>query len=126
MTKSHFKPFDETKAPHTFLVDAETVLRKRGKEYGHFLDLFDNTAKRMSMALKKKINPDDVARLMIELKLSRLDMGEYKEDTVLDIINYAALLGSLKFHMKDIEQPKKTIGSIDFSEVLNKTPGSND
>ncbi len=38
MKKYHFKPYDESKAPHTFLVQAETILRMRGKEYGLIAD----------------------------------------------------------------------------------------
>ena len=122
MKKYHFKPYDESKAPHTFLVQAETILRMRGKEYGHFLDLFNNTSQRMSMALGKEVSPYDVARLMIELKLSRLDQGEYKEDTIIDLINYAALLGSIKSHMEVTKD--NSIGSIDINEIMNKTPGA--
>ena len=118
MKKYRFKQYDETKSPASFLVQAESVLRSRGKEYGHFLDLFRNTARRMSMATGKELDPYDVARIMIELKLSRLDQGGYKEDTILDIINYCALAGSIKSHM-DIQEEKR--GNIDFSQILNVT-----
>lgn len=119
MTTYHFKPYDESKAPHTILVHAETILKMRGKEYGHFLQLFENTSKRMSLALGKEVNPYEVARLMIELKLSRLDEGNYKEDTIVDLINYCALAGSIKSHM-ETKPERKSAKDIDFSEILNR------
>ena len=117
--KYHFKPYDDSKSPNAMLLQAEKLLISRGKEYGHFLDLFTNTSKRMSLALGKSVNPYEVARLMIELKLSRLDGGEYKEDTIIDLINYCALAGSIKAHLVT-EPNKKTVGDIDFSTILNK------
>jgi len=114
----HFKPFDESKAPSTFLTQADIILKMRGKEYGHFLELFANTSKRMSLATGKDITPYDVARIMIELKLSRLDNGEYKEDTIIDLINYCALAGSIKSHI--VDEGKKKVGDIDFNDILNK------
>jgi len=119
----HFKKFDDSKSPNTFLTQAEIILKMRGKEYGHFLELFANTSKRMSLATGKDINPYDVARIMIELKLSRLDNGEYKEDTIIDLINYCALAGSIKSHMVTEE---KKVGDIDFNDILNKPLSNND
>jgi len=119
----HFKKFDESKAPSTFLTQAEIILKMRGKEYGHFLELFANTSKRMSLATGKDINPYDVARIMIELKLSRLDNGEYKEDTIIDLINYCALAGSIKSHIVNDE---KKVGDIDFNDILNKPLSKDD
>lgn len=126
MTRYHFKKYEHNKAPHTFLKQADEILAKRGQEYGHFLDLFRNTSKRMSLALGKSVNPCDVARLMIELKLSRLDEGDYKEDTIIDIINYAALLGSIKYHMEVVDEGQsnsgKTMADINFADILNGRP----
>ena len=119
----HFKKFDESKAPSTFLTQAEIILKMRGKEYGHFLELFANTSKRMSLATGKDIDPYDVARIMIELKLSRLDNGEYKEDTIIDLINYCALAGSIKSH---IVNDGKKVGDIDFNDILNKPLSKDD
>lgn len=120
----HFKPFDESKSPSTFLTQADIILKMRGKEYGHFLELFANTSKRMSLATGKDITPYDVARIMIELKLSRLDNGEYKEDTIIDLINYCALAGSIKSHI--VDEGKKKVGDIDFNDILNKPLSKDD
>lgn len=70
------------------------VLAQRGQEYGDAGTLFEHIAKRFSLVLGHDIDNITAARLMVELKLARLDRG-YKGDSVVDAINYLALAGAL-------------------------------
>lgn len=70
------------------------ILTQRGQEYGEAGTLFDQIARRFSLVLGQEIDNVTAARLMVELKLARLDRG-YKGDSVIDAINYLALAGAL-------------------------------
>ena len=122
MMKSLFK-YDVRKNPKTFLVQAETILEQRGKQYGDCFELFERMATRFGYAIGEKITPYQTARIMIELKLARLDLNPYDEDSIIDIINYTALAGAMKSHeyTKTIKK-QKTVGDIDFSEILHGKP----
>lgn len=124
MTKYPFK-YTEKKSPKAFLVQAEMILEQRGREYGDCFDLFERMATRFGYTIGEKITPYQAARIMIELKLARLDMNPYDEDSIIDIINYTALAGAVKSHedTKDNpEQKRKTVKDIDFSSILNGKP----
>ena len=127
MSLSPFK-YDATKEPHTFLTQADTILKLRGKQYGDHYELFERMAIRFSYAVGEKITPYQAARIMVELKLARLDLNPYDEDSILDIINYMALAGSMKAmeDTKTTSKPappeRKTLKDIDFSQILNNKP----
>lgn len=68
------------------------VLGDRGAKYGHPLDNFTNTADIINALFKKKLRYDftaeDVALLMICLKLSR-EIHVHTRDNLVDIAGYA-------------------------------------
>jgi len=72
----------------------------RARDYGDASVNFKRIAERWSQLLgldqihEIRIQPWQVAALMIDLKLARLATG-YKHDTAADIIGYAALMAEL-------------------------------
>ena len=77
-----------------YLSISQKILAQRGKEYGDFNRLHQQIAKRFSLALGQEITPYQAARLLMELKLARLDMGR-KQDSLIDLIGYASIAGAL-------------------------------
>ena len=128
MTKSPFK-YESIKSPTTFLTQCEVLLKLRGDQYGSYMDLFKRKAERFSFASGEKISASTVARLMAEMKLARLDLNAYDEDTLVDCINYLCLYGAC-VSMEHCEADGKTIDNnkgknladIDFQSILNSTP----
>lgn len=95
--KSHFKSAKQ------YLVKANEILQTRGIQYGNSKKLHNLIAKRFSVVLGINITAYQVARLMIELKIARLDNGSYSdnfEDTIIDIINYTALAAEMNEPIK--------------------------
>ena len=74
----------------------------RGKQYGDANILHKAIANRFSLVMGIKVTPYMVARLMIELKLARLDVGRYSDDSIYDIINYTALSGQMKNNEENV------------------------
>jgi len=72
----------------------KAILQQRGQEYGDADLLFNKIADRFSLVLNRKIDKYTTARLLVELKLARLDMG-YKEDSLLDALGYLSIAESL-------------------------------
>ena len=126
MTQSLFK-YETVKSPETFLIQAETILKQRGSQYGDCFELFERMATRFGYTLGEKVTPYQAARIMIELKLARLDLNPYSEDSIIDIINYTALAGAMQSYqdVKDAgKEPRKRVAlkDIDFQEILNSKP----
>ena len=126
MTKSPFK-YESIKSPTTFLTQCEILLKLRGEQYGSYIDLFKRKAQRFSFASGEKISPSTVARMMAEMKLARLDLNNFDEDTLVDCINYLCLYGACVSveHTQGKETPQKekkqkTISDYNFSDILNK------
>ena len=85
-----------------FLIKSESILEQRGKQYGDANILHKAIANRFSLVMGIKVTPYMVARLMIELKLARLDVGRYSDDSIYDIINYTALSGQMKNNEENV------------------------
>ena len=85
-----------------FLIKSESILEQRGIQYGDSNILHKAIAKRFSMVLGIEVTPYTVARLMIELKLARLDVGRFSDDSIYDIINYTALAGQMKNNEENV------------------------
>lgn len=68
------------------------VMGSRGKDYGHPLDDFGRTAGMMNAAFRHKLNEklteEDVALIMILVKLSRLINSPDHRDSGVDIVGY--------------------------------------
>jgi len=78
----------------TALLKTKAILEQRGKEYGDADLLFNKIADRFSLVLNRPVDKYTAARLLVELKLARLDMG-YKEDSLLDSLGYLSIAASL-------------------------------
>lgn len=77
----------------------EEVLKDRQKEYGDVKDNFDTIAKRWSILMEKwppdsrdKLTPQQVAIMMLDFKMARLQYNPNHMDTIIDIIGYAKCL----------------------------------
>lgn len=67
------------------------VCGQREQNYGSPEDVFGMIAKLWSVYLETTIGPEDVAIMMIMLKIARLTGSEYQsEDSWVDIAGYAA------------------------------------
>lgn len=67
----------------------------RNKDYGPPEVNFRRIAYRWSQLLQVDVEPFQVALMMADLKIARLAEG-YTEDSVIDLIGYAALAAELK------------------------------
>ena len=80
-----------------WLSDAGDTLADRGLEYGdprHNLLRIYKIARILGVQLR---DPADVALLFIATKLSRMVESPEREDSYLDLIGYAAILGRCRF-----------------------------
>ena len=80
-----------------WLSDAGNTLDDRGMEYGdprHNLLRIFKIAKLLGIRLR---DPADVALIFIATKLSRMVESPEREDSYLDLIGYAAILGRCRF-----------------------------
>lgn len=69
---------------------------EREGTYGSPEDSFAVISQLWTAYLGKDISTDDVANMMILLKVARNSSGVYKEDNWIDICGYAALGGELQ------------------------------
>ncbi len=77
------------------LQKVQGVIEDRDKSHGDFKKNFTHIAESWSKYLGKTLHPQDVAMMMILLKIARIKDGEYNEDDWIDIIGYANLGGQL-------------------------------
>lgn len=77
-----------------FLAQTQAIIRERGEQYGDARTNMADTARRWSGVVGVPVTPAQVAVMMIELKLSRMQAG-IKLDSVADIAGYAAILAEL-------------------------------
>lgn len=68
---------------------------EKQREYGPFADSMAKAARIASELCNKDISQDDMYKIMIALKLSRLAYSS-KEDTMLDAVAYIAAFNNLK------------------------------
>jgi len=77
------------------LENCKDILIQRGGEHGHADELFKRLAVRWTMQRGERVAPSEVAMDMAEFKLGRNDLN-WREDNILDAINYLALALSLR------------------------------
>jgi hypothetical protein len=77
------------------LEKCKDILIQRGGEHGEAEELFKQLAIRASVRRGERVTPSDVAMDMVEFKLGRNDKN-WREDNILDAINYLALALSLR------------------------------
>lgn len=69
---------------------------ERQGTYGNAEDSFSIIAQMWTAYLGKDITADDVANMMILMKVARNSSGVYKDDNWIDICGYAALGGEIQ------------------------------
>jgi len=84
------------KKPDLFSKKAAEILADRAVKLGDFEELYENFARRLTLFLGQDITPAQSARIILEMKLSRCDVGGYDQDHVLDAANYLFIFGALK------------------------------
>ena len=81
------------------------VMGNREQDYGTPEDNFTMIGERWTSYIKRKcvghngdvcINPEDVAAMMIDVKISRIATGHAKADNWVDIAGYAACGGEIE------------------------------
>lgn len=76
---------------------AKTIINgERQGTYGEAEDSFSVIAKMWAAYLGKEIKSEDVANMMILMKVARNSSGVYKDDNWIDICGYAALGGEIQ------------------------------
>lgn len=79
------------------LDSAKTIINgERQGTYGNAEDSFSVIANLWTSYLGQAIYPQDVANMMILMKVARNSSGVYKDDNWIDICGYAALGGEIQ------------------------------
>lgn len=79
------------------LSKAESIINgERQGTYGNAEDSFQTIADMWSAYLNTEILSEDVANMMILMKVARNSSGVYKDDNWIDICGYAALGGEIQ------------------------------
>lgn len=73
----------------------DIITTDRNNDYGEAEDSFSIIADMWSAYLRTNVKPEDVAAMMILMKVARMTHG-YKEDNWIDMIGYAALGGEIE------------------------------
>ena len=72
----------------------DIITTDRNNEYGEAEDSFAVIADMWTAYLQTNVKPEDVAAMMVLMKVARMSHG-YKADNWIDIIGYAALGGEI-------------------------------
>jgi hypothetical protein len=75
---------------------AASVLEERGQAYGAADAAFDAIAARWALTLGCPVSAAQVVLCMIDLKLVRLAHDQGHEDSLIDVIGYAALFPEVR------------------------------
>ena len=71
------------------------LLHERARTHGPAKDVFDRAARLWSVYLGRTIEPEEVAHLLLLLKLARSREGAHNHDDFLDAAGYAVLAADL-------------------------------
>ena len=85
------KESKESKEKSILQIAHNLVHSNRGEDYGHPLDDFSKTAAFWSIYKGVRFSPEDVALMMVFVKVSR-EMNKHKEDNLVDIAGYIETL----------------------------------
>ena len=83
------------RAGEALLRDAAAIIAQRRQSYGPPSELFDDVAKRWSLALGIPVSPARVVLCLLDLKLARLAHDPGHRDSQLDLAGYATILREL-------------------------------
>lgn len=92
---------EQNKQPENVLERANQIVKNRGENYGHPFDDFNKTALMWSAILGVKVTPDQVAKCMICVKLSRLSETPDHQDSIDDLAGYTWCLDEVTKKMKE-------------------------
>jgi hypothetical protein len=102
----------EVAATQSILAQADVLINgQRQKDYGDKLSNFTQIAMLFSGVLARKllptaaITPDDVALLMMQVKIARLANTREHKDSILDIAGYVGCLDKLQEEREAFENP---------------------
>lgn len=76
---------------HDVLQHGASILADRAETYGDARANMADIAARMSRTLGMNVTPQQVCLLMIDVKLARLKQSPLHQDSMIDIMNYAAI-----------------------------------
>ncbi|HQR89067.1 MAG TPA: DUF6378 domain-containing protein [Caulobacter sp.] len=82
-------------SPATILARAADVLADRSNTYGEPRQNMEDIAARWSVTLGHPVTPAQVVLCMLDLKLARLRRDPGHQDSMVDVIGYAALLNEV-------------------------------
>ncbi|QDK03492.1 hypothetical protein SEA_LUCYEDI_58 [Mycobacterium phage Lucyedi] len=100
----------------SILTTAEEIINgQRAKDYGDAKENHERIAKLWEAYTGKEYSPEDVAVMMILLKIARFMENGYHQDTVVDIAGYAGVL-------EKIQLPKEKRYSPRQWDSLNDVP----
>lgn len=74
------------------LQHAADIIAERGVAYGDVTTSMSTIAERWSITLGHHVTPAQVVLCMIDLKLTRLAHDPTYQDSIVDVIGYAALM----------------------------------
>ncbi|AER48245.1 hypothetical protein BLUE7_60 [Mycobacterium phage Blue7] len=90
----------------SILTTAETIINgQRAKDYGDARENHERIAKLWGAYTGKEFLPEDVAVMMILLKIARFMENGYHEDTVTDIAGYAGVIEKMQLPKEDRYPP---------------------
>jgi len=87
--------------PHQHAEQAAIILKDRADKLGDYKPLYNNIAARVNLSLANKLSPGkaitaaDITKILVEMKLARIDCGKPDSDHVWDAANYLFLFGGL-------------------------------
>lgn len=89
-------PKQPTLTAESALREALVVIEQREKEHGSKRAVFDQTRRLWSAYLGIPITGEQVAQMMVLLKIARSQNGAFNPDDHIDAIGYSALAGELR------------------------------
>ncbi len=89
--------------PDEMLKAAADTVRPKGGTHGDWRDNMENTAELWSAYLKQPIAAEQVAVMMVLVKVSRMTCGALNLDDYDDLLGYGALAAALVYGEEDAE-----------------------
>ena len=97
----------------------ELIAGDRHKDYGDKVENHNNIAKLWSAYKGIEITAHDVAIMMVLLKIARTKLGAVSRDTYIDMSDYGAIAGEIKFKEPKEESEGERRGRETWEYVKN-------
>ncbi|QFG04537.1 hypothetical protein SEA_JEEVES_62 [Mycobacterium phage Jeeves] len=105
----------------SILTSAEEIINgQRAKDYGDARENHERIASLWSDFKKVEFSPEDVAVMMILLKIARFMENGYHEDTVVDIAGYAGVLEKMQLPAEERYQVAQPNGFVKLTVEQTK------